>query len=230
MSNIVSITNEEALTTSLAIAEGVGNQHKNVMELIRTNLNDFESFGRVTFQTRPFETAGGTQTKEYATLNEPQATLLMTYMRNSEIVKRFKIRLVKAFYELANNKPPMSRMDVLKLAMQAEEENIRLEAAIEEDRPKVEFHDRVAISEDAISVGKAAKLIGTGRQRLFDFLRQQGWVTRNNEPYQAKITSGHMNVKLGKWTHPDQGLQSSVTALVTGKGLAELQKIYGEPA
>ena len=230
MSNIVSITNGEALTTSLAIAEGVGNQHKNVIELIRANLSDFEGFGRVAFETRPFETAGGTQNKEYATLNEPQATLLMTYMRNSEVVKQFKIRLVRAFYEQDNNKPPMSRMDVLKLAMEAEEEKLRLESVIEEDRPKVEFHDRVAISEDAISVGKAAKLIGTGQKRLFAFLRQQGWITRTNEPYQAKITSGHMDVKIGKWSHPEQGLQSSVTALVTGKGLTELQKIYGEPA
>lgn len=90
----------EPTTTSLAIADGVGNQHKNVMELIRQNIGDFEEFGRVTFETRPFETNGGVQSKELAILNEPQATLLLTYMRNNEIVKRFKKQLVKAFYEL----------------------------------------------------------------------------------------------------------------------------------
>jgi len=36
-----------------------------------------------------------------------------------------------------------------------------------------------------------------------------------------------MDVKLGEWEHPKQGLQRSVTPLITGKGLAELQQLYG---
>ena len=101
------------------------------------------------------------------------------------------------------------------------------EKKIEEDRPKVEFHDKVAVAPDAISIGDAAKIIGTGRNRLLSFLRKNGWVTRKNEPYQAKIESGRMDVKLSPWEHPTQGLQRSVTPLITGKGLAELQQEYG---
>ena len=44
-----------AVTTSLAIAEGTEVQHKNVMELVRTYLADLQEFGRVTFETRSFE-------------------------------------------------------------------------------------------------------------------------------------------------------------------------------
>lgn len=36
---------------------------------------------------------------EVANLNEPQSTLLMTYMKNTEIVRTFKMTLVKGFYE-----------------------------------------------------------------------------------------------------------------------------------
>lgn len=48
--NIVSIEKGEALTTSLAIAEGVDNPHKAVIQLIRQNLSDFEEFGGLAFE------------------------------------------------------------------------------------------------------------------------------------------------------------------------------------
>lgn len=96
---------------------------------------------------------------------------------------------------------------------------------IEADRPKVEFHDRVVITEDAISIGKAAKTLGTGRNRLLAQLRQLKWVNRYNGPYQKKIESGHLDVKLGSFNHPRHGLQQSITPLVTGKGLAALERL-----
>ncbi|KOR31050.1 hypothetical protein TI05_13110, partial [Achromatium sp. WMS3] len=39
---------------------------------------------------------------EYAELNEQQSTLILTYMRNTLIVRDFKKKLVKAFWELAH--------------------------------------------------------------------------------------------------------------------------------
>lgn len=100
MNELTFIVNGDAVTTTLAIAEGTENQHKNVLSLVRTYLVDLQDFGRVAFETRPLETAGGVQNQEIATLNEQQATLLLTYMRNSVIVRQFKRRLVKAFIEI----------------------------------------------------------------------------------------------------------------------------------
>lgn len=107
--------NGEPTTTSLVIAEGTGTQHKNVLELVRRNLPDFEEFGRVAFETRPFETAGGTQSRNIAVLNREQATLLMTYMRNTPIVREFKKNLVRAFGELEQRleEMTMSREDLI---------------------------------------------------------------------------------------------------------------------
>lgn len=87
--------------SSLTIADGAGVQHKNVVELIRNNNADLREFGGFAFETRPFETAGGIQTREVAMLNEQQATLIMTYQRNTEQVRTFKKSLVKAFFEMA---------------------------------------------------------------------------------------------------------------------------------
>ena len=241
MNNIVTMNNFGLpVTTSIAIADGVGNPHKSVLQLIRQNASDLEDFGGVAFEMRPFDTAGGVQNREIALLNEQQSTLLLTYMRNNDVVRAFKKRLVKAFFELTKQRQApsvenMSRMEILKLAMQSEEERIRLEqekqalqSQIVEAAPHVAFAKQVEASHDAISVAQAAKILGTGQKRLFAFLRQIGWITRINEPYQVKIEAGLLDVKIGSWEHPEQGLQRSVTTLITGKGLAKIQQLWAQ--
>ena len=97
---IVFARNGQALTNSVIIAEHTANTHQAMLKLIRGYLSDFESFGRVGFEIQPFETKGGVQKREIALLNEQQATLLVTYCKNTEIVRKFKVALVKAFYEM----------------------------------------------------------------------------------------------------------------------------------
>jgi phage antirepressor YoqD-like protein len=242
MNSIVNLNNTGCpVTTSLAIAEGVGNPHKSVIQLIRQNTSDMEEFGPLAFEMRKGEAlpqGGFAKSTEYAILNEQQSTLLLTYMRNNDVVREFKKRLVKAFFELAQQRQSpavnnLSRLDILQMAIQSEEERLRLEYEkrqlehqLEEEAPLVAFAKQVEIAPDAISVAQAAKVLGTGQRRLFDFLRQIGWVSRRNEPYQTKIEAGYLNVKLGSFHHPSHGLQQSVTALVTGKGLTKLQKLW----
>lgn len=99
--SLVIVVNDTPVTSSFAIAEGTDNEHASVIKLVRTYQADLEEFGRVGFQIEPFETAGGTQQREIALLNQEQATLLLTYMRNNEVVRGFKKRLVRAFFDLA---------------------------------------------------------------------------------------------------------------------------------
>lgn len=233
MQQLVSFVSDEPVTTSQVIALHTQLPHRSVVQLVRKYDRDLHRFGRVQFQMRPFETAGGTQQREVALLNERQSTLLISYMRNKPIVREFKMRLVQAFYELAeqqrSNAPvvPQTLAEALRLAADKAEEADRLALEAQQNAPKVEFHDRVVASEGSMSVAEAAKLIGTGRTRLFAWLRKAGWVTRRNEPYQSAIESGLLDVKLSQWEHPDKGIQETITARVTGKGLAKLRNEYG---
>jgi phage regulator Rha-like protein len=97
MNDLVIVEGEQLTTNSILIADGVGVQHKNVIALIRDNLGDLEEFGEVAFETRL--NSQGTAT-EYAILNEQQATIIITYMRNTATVRKFKKLLVKQFYEM----------------------------------------------------------------------------------------------------------------------------------
>lgn len=96
MSELVLLHHNEPMTTSLAIADGTENSHESVIKLVRKYVEDLQEFGTFGFE---IQKSGGRPT-EIAYLNEPQATLLITYLRNTDTVRRFKIALVKAFYEM----------------------------------------------------------------------------------------------------------------------------------
>lgn len=83
------------------IAQNTDNEARSVRLLIENHLNDFEEFGVLSFEmTKPLNTdLGGRPSKIYY-LNEPQATLLLTYLQNTPIVREFKKALVKEFYQL----------------------------------------------------------------------------------------------------------------------------------
>ncbi len=102
--SIVIIKDGAAVASTAAIAAGTENEHASVIALVRKYQADFEEFGRVRFEIEPFETAGGTQAREVALLDEPQATLLLTFMRNTEIVRGFKKKLVREFWELVQER------------------------------------------------------------------------------------------------------------------------------
>ncbi len=88
---------KEPYTTSSIIAECAGVKHHAIQEHIRKQIGRLEQFGKVSFKMRPLQS--GQQAKDYI-LNEQQATLLITFLKNTEQVANFKTNLVKAFFEM----------------------------------------------------------------------------------------------------------------------------------
>ena len=71
-----------------------------MLSLLKQYLAQVETFGRVAFQTRPFETAGGTQYPEVGLLNERQASFLIGLMRNTPEVVDSKLRMAHEFWRM----------------------------------------------------------------------------------------------------------------------------------
>ena len=89
---------EIPFTTSKVIAERGKVKHHALQVMISKYQSDLEEFGRVSFEMRPLETEGGLQDEKIYHLNEQQSTLLITYMKNTLPVRKFKKALVKQFY------------------------------------------------------------------------------------------------------------------------------------
>jgi len=87
---------EDVFTDSKIIADKTEYKHNSITKILRRYKNDFEEFG-------PLDTmsVGKNGTSNYLKLyllNEQQATLLMTYLENNLIVRKFKIELVREFF------------------------------------------------------------------------------------------------------------------------------------
>jgi len=96
LNNLVIVQKDDVVTDSLSIAKGVDNEHRAVLQLIRTYKNDLEDFGTLAFEMR--KTRGRPQEVFY--LNESQTYFLLTLMKNNETVTRFKKELVKEFVRM----------------------------------------------------------------------------------------------------------------------------------
>ena len=88
----------EPFTTSDVIAECAQVQHHAVQQLIARYESDLKEFGVLAFEMRTVKT---NLTKIYH-LNEPQATLILTFLKNTLPVREFKKNLVRKFYAMRN--------------------------------------------------------------------------------------------------------------------------------
>src|SRR5690625_4888414 len=100
MQDIVQRDGLGLFTTSEIIADRTKVSHQSVLKLVDGYRSDIEEFGKVGFEIR----AGYNNSQvRIAQLNEQQSTLLLSYMRNNEVVRKFKKDLVKGFYEMAQH-------------------------------------------------------------------------------------------------------------------------------
>lgn len=90
----------EPFTTSDIIAECAQVQHHTITRLIQQHEKDFKEFGILRFEIE--EIKGRGQPKRHYYLNEEQATLCLTYLKNTPPVREFKKNLVRQFYAMRN--------------------------------------------------------------------------------------------------------------------------------
>ena len=119
---------KEPYTLSSIVAECTNLQHHTITRTIRKHQARFERFGKVGFKIQAMKS--GQNTKDYI-LNEQQATLLITFLKNTEQVANFKTNLVKAFFK-----------------MREELSKFRMQRALEKTKRKT-LHDSIASWEQA---------------------------------------------------------------------------------
>ncbi|RYN04965.1 phage antirepressor [Bifidobacterium animalis] len=100
---------------------------------------------------------------------------------------------------------------------------------LEEQKPKVLFAEAVTTSKNSILIGELAKILkqngahGMGQNRLFERLRQEGYLCRQhgenwNLPTQRSMDMGLFEIKKNTIMQPDGTTRVTRTVKVTGKG------------
>lgn len=119
--------------------------------------------------------------------------------------------------------------ELLALAVLEAQKTIEEQTAqIEEMKPKAIFADAVATSHTSILIGDLAKIlkqngIETGQKRLFEWLRENGFLSKRkgtewNSPTQKSMNLGLFEVKETTSVNPDGSVRINKTTKVTGKG------------
>lgn len=107
----------------------------------------------------------------------------------------------------------------------------QLENEVTEQKPKVEYYDKVTSSKKAISMSEVAKLLKfknkdnkrpIGRNILFGILRGNNLLNKYNQPYQKYVNLGYFEVKQSYNNYTGEPIY---TTLVTSKGIEYIIKL-----
>lgn len=181
----------------------------------------------------PLETAGGTQKMRFIT--EPDVYRLITHSKlpNAQRFEAWVFEEVLPSIRRTGGyvaaKPDESPEEIMARAVLVAQETIeRQKKQLDEMKPKAVFADAVATSKTSILIGDLAKIlkqngVDMGQRRLFEWMRQRGYLMRangssHNMPTQRSMERGWFEIKETSITHSDGHITVQRTPKVTGKG------------
>lgn len=168
-------------------------------------------------------------------LSEQGYMALIGLMRTDK-AKQLRKQFRREYFAMRKqSKLPRSYKEALQQLIYQEEEKEKLQLenkykdeVIQKQAPKVIFADAVSASHTSILVGDLAKIlkqngIDTGQNRLFDWMRDNGFLIRRkgadyNMPTQKSMEMGLFEIKEGTRVHADGHISITKTTKVTGKG------------
>ena len=124
---------------------------------------------------------------------------------------------------------PTNFLEALKALVETEESRLELQAQVQTLAPKADAYNRLLSGENTQTMAQVAKTLGTGRNRLFTFLREQKVLMSNNLPYQRYLDRGCFTVREVSVEHSDHSRTNATQTLVTAKGLDLIQALYAKP-
>lgn len=225
MNDLVIMKNQQAVTSSLQVAETFKKDHRHVLEAIDSIKKRVAENWADLFYEDTYIHPQNKQQYRVIYMNRDGFTLLAMGFTGKKALT-FKLKYIEAFNSMEKQiqtgySIPGSYAEALKLAADQAEQ-------IELQKPKVLFADSVATSHTSILVGDLAKIlrgngVNIGANRLFEWMRKNGYLisgnrTDRNMPTQRAMDLGLFKVKETVVNHSDGHTSISKTPKVTGKG------------
>lgn len=231
MNNLTIVSNGQVVVSSRQVAESFGKRHAHVIDAVEKHINDLQrtDFSVGWFYEAEYTDSKGEPRKEYL-MNRDGFSLLVMSFNNTRDVLEWKIKYIEAFNEMESQlspKLPQNFAEALRLAADQAEQIESQKKQLAEAKPKVEFFDAVAGSNDAIEIGSVAKVLGIkgmGRNNLFSFLRDKKILMNNNQPYQTYVDRGYFRVLEQKFEKPNGETCINIKTLVYQSGVEFIRR------
>lgn len=216
--------------SSREIAVLVDSTHDSVLKTIRRLVSEGVVFGTET----PY-----THEQNGQTYSEFKLSFRDTMIVASGYNSRMRAKIIDRWQVLENAQPQfnpatLTRMDILKMALDSEERAVKaeakvvtLETVVQDQVPKVEALARIATSDGLMCITDAAKSLQIQPKRLFGWMQQHQWIYRRAGGsgfvgYQNRIQSGCLSHKVVTIDCSDGSTSTKEQVLVTAKGLTKL--------
>ena len=242
MEELVIMQNQQAVTTSLKVAEVFGKRHDHILRDISNLRKDIPNFGEMFLEGTEPDSYGRNRKMFY--MNRDGFTLLAMGFTGQKAMS-FKLKYIEAFNAMerqlvAKQDSYMIADPIERAKRQIEEQKALKETQkqLEIAKPRIVFADSVASSETTILIGVLAKIIKQngveyltvegnpkpmGQNNFFKWLRENGYLISRkgdswNTPTQKAMDMGLFEVKESTSQNKDGSVRITKTTKVTGKG------------
>ncbi|MBF7685997.1 phage regulatory protein/antirepressor Ant [Acinetobacter sp. B10A] len=174
---------------------------------------------------------GAQQHREFFLTKDQTVDLVTGY----SLELRIKINRRWAELEAQQNKPQqpneLSRLEILQIALEAEQQNIALQQQVQRLEPKAQALDDLADSTNTYTIREAAKTLGVQEKRLVELLLAKRWVYRENSKhrrlcaYAEAVAKKVMMSRVTQLVNTTEGDKAYVQARITAFGLTRLTAI-----
>lgn len=228
-------TKEEPLFLAKDVANWI--EHKNITHMINTVDEDEKLTYTICNSGQGREMWFLTEDGLYEVLMQSRKPIAKQFKKKvKEILKQ--IRKTGGYIPVAEDEDDATIMAKALLVAQKtiDNKNKELEAKTKELEDKNRFINQIAASKNSLLVREVAKIISKsdskiliGERRLYEKLREWGWVhNKGTEPKQYALDRGYLEVQEGMITN-QSGTFTYYTTKVTGKGQKRiLEKLLKE--
>ena len=163
---------------------------------------------------------GGKSIEYFISIDMAKELCMVENNLQGRTIRKYFIECEKKLKEVLV--PKIDSNFLLRISQQMAE----LEKKIEEDKPKVEFYNTVAETDDMIDMAEASKILKLpfGRNKLFGLLRTMNILNKKNIPYQLYINNGLFKVVETTYKNNNE-TKIYIKTLITQKGLKYLERL-----
>ena len=187
----------------------------------KNRVNKYELIERIDFiSVCKILENGGKSIEYFISIDMAKELCMVENNLQGRTIRKYFIECEKKLKEVSV--PKIDSNFLLRISQQMAE----LEKKIEEDKPKVEFYDTVAETDDMIDMAEASKILKLpfGRNKLFGLLRTMNILNKKNIPYQLYINNGIFKVVETTYKNNNE-TKIYIKTLITQKGLKYLERL-----
>ena len=171
--------NSEQSMDTLDISELVQSRH----DKVKQSVERLAERGVITLPPMGEKATAGRPTTFYVFSGEQGKLDSITVV--AQLCPEFTAAIVKRWYELEGKNRELSKMEILQMALESEQQKLVLQQQLEIATPKVAFVDKYVAGNGNKTFRQVAKLLGANERAFRDFLEKEGIMYKLNGEWTA---------------------------------------------